>query len=159
MREVSLVLLIKENQILLAMKKRGFGVGRWNGVGGKIDKELGDSNVLDSAIRETKEEIVVNIKNPEKYAIIDFYFPKSKKHFNQQVHIYMVKEWGGEPEETEEMKPKWFDIQNIPYNNMWDDDKFWLPLFLKNKKTKCKFFFDDDDKIINKEINIVNRLK
>jgi|AntAceMinimDraft_18_1070375.scaffolds.fasta_scaffold00160_14 hypothetical protein len=42
----------------------------------------------------------------------------------------------------EGINSKWFDIQNILYNDMWDDDKFWLLLLLENKKTKCKFFFD-----------------
>lgn len=36
--ETTLCLLKKENSILLAMKKRGFGAGKYNGVGGKIEK-------------------------------------------------------------------------------------------------------------------------
>jgi hypothetical protein len=93
MRQASLCLLIRENEgsiseILLAMKKRGFGQGRWNGVGGKPDKEKGET-VLDSAIRETEEEIGVKIKNPEKAAIMDFCFPEKikDKNWDQQVLI------------------------------------------------------------------------
>ena len=50
-------MLIKENQggkeLLLAMKKRGFGAGKWNGVGGKIDPAKGDKNIIEAAMRET----------------------------------------------------------------------------------------------------------
>ena len=42
------------------MKKRGFGVGRWNGTGGKFDAGK-DKNILGAAIRETKEEIGVDL--------------------------------------------------------------------------------------------------
>ena len=37
MLETTLCLLKKDNRILLAMKKRGFGEGKYNGVGGKIE--------------------------------------------------------------------------------------------------------------------------
>ena len=44
LRDATLVFLIKRSQgkileICLAMKKRGFGMNRWNGVGGKVEKD------------------------------------------------------------------------------------------------------------------------
>jgi len=33
--------------------------------------------------------------------------------------------------ETEEMKPEWFSIDEIPYDKMWDDDSYWMPRILK----------------------------
>ncbi|MBU4284950.1 8-oxo-dGTP diphosphatase [Patescibacteria group bacterium] len=164
MRQVSLCLLIKENkgsitEILLAMKKRGFGQGRWNGVGGKTDIEKGET-VFDSAIREAEEEIGVKIKNPEKAAIIDFYFPEQpkEKNWDQQVHLFLVKEWEGEPIESEEMLPKWFEIGKIPFDEMWDDDRYWLPHILEGKKLKAKFSFDKEDRTIEKIIELVEKL-
>ena len=165
MRQVSLCLLLKENQdnknILLAMKKRGFGAGKWNGVGGKIDLEKGDKNVFDSAVRETKEEIGVKIKNSEKVAIIDFCFPEvpKEKDFDQQVHVFLIRDWKGEPTESEEMAPKWFSAAEIPFNNMWDDDIHWLPHVLENKKIKAKFVFDKEDKVADKVIEFVEKLE
>ena len=164
MRQASLCLLIRENngnrEILLAMKKRGFGKGRWNGVGGKPDLEKGET-VFDSAIRETEEEIGVKIKNLEKIAIMNFFFPEipKEKDFDQQVHTFLVNEWEGEPIETEEMKPQWFKIEEIPYNKMWDDDKHWLPHILENKKLKAEFHFDKKDRIIKKIIDLVEELE
>ena len=75
MRQATLCLLIKDKQILLAMKKRGFGVGRWNGVGGKLKME---KKLLDAAIREAKEEIGVEIKNLEKYGLFHFKFNENQ---------------------------------------------------------------------------------
>jgi len=166
MRQASLVLLIKENKkkkkILLAMKKRGFGKGRWNGVGGKIDLEKGDKGVLCSAIRETEEEIGVKIKNPERVAVMDFHFPEvpKEKDFDQQVHVFLVKDWKGEPIETEEMAfPKWFNIDKIPFDQMWDDDKHWLPHVLEEKKLKAKFVFDKEEKIADHNIEFIEKFE
>ena len=143
-------LLIKENQegkeLLLAMKKRGFGIGKWNGVGGKLDPEKGDKNILDVAIREAREELGVKIKDPEKVALLSFYFPYvPDKEWDQDVHVFLVKEWEGEPAETEEMAPEWFKEEDIPFDNMWSDDKLWLPQVLNGKKLKAEFFFKEGE--------------
>lgn len=164
MRQVSLCLAIREDrglitQILLAMKKRGFGQGRWNGLGGKIDLEKGDKNVFDCAIREPEEEAKIIPRNLEKVAIFDFYFPEHKKENNQQVHLFLIREWEGEPKETEEMRPQWFETGIIPYDEMWDDDKYWMPHILEGKKMKAKFFFDEQDKVAEHEINLVEILE
>jgi 8-oxo-dGTP pyrophosphatase MutT (NUDIX family) len=158
MRQATLCLLIKENQkdkeILLAMKKRGFGKGRWNGVGGKVDSEKGDTSVIAAAIRETQEEIGVKIKNLEKVALLDFRFPyipeNKRKEWDQEVHVFLSKDWEGEPIETEEMAPKWFKLADIPFEEMWDDDKFWLPHVIEGKKLEAKFVFKEGE-IINKQ--------
>lgn len=45
---------MKENQILLAMKKRGFGAGKWNGAGGKINA---GETIEEATTREVDEEL------------------------------------------------------------------------------------------------------
>ncbi|MDO8590857.1 MAG: NUDIX domain-containing protein, partial [bacterium] len=61
MRLTTLCFLVRDDEVLLAMKKRGFGVGKFNGVGGKVT--AGES-VLEAMIREAKEEIRVKIAAP-----------------------------------------------------------------------------------------------
>jgi 8-oxo-dGTP pyrophosphatase MutT (NUDIX family) len=154
MRQVTLCLLIKKNKILLAMKKRGFGVGKWNGVGGKMDPEKGDKNIVDAAIRETKEEIGVLALNPEKVGILHFKFPY-KPEWDQDVCLFLVKDWQGDPKESEEMTPKWFSYNEIPYAEMWDDDKLWLPHVLDGKKLEADFVFKEGEKIDKHNIKII----
>ena len=154
MKETTLCLLIKENRVLLAMKKRGFGIGRWNGTGGKFDPGKGDENILDAAIRETREEIGVEIKNPEKFGFFHFKF-KEKPEWNQNVSLFISKEWEGEPIESEEMMPKWFALNEIPYESMWPDDAYWLPHILQGKKLEADFLFGDGDKILDYNIKIL----
>jgi ADP-ribose pyrophosphatase YjhB (NUDIX family) len=149
MRQATLLFLIKDDQILLAMKKRGFGVGRWNGVGGKPQK---DENIFDTAIRETQEEINVIPKNITQIATLNFNF-KNNSDWDQQVLVFTTNTWEGEPSESEEMNPKWFNQNNLPFASMWPDDPFWLPLVLSGKKIQANFTFGDNDIILNKQIN------
>jgi ADP-ribose pyrophosphatase YjhB (NUDIX family) len=149
MNQVTLLFLLKDNQILLAMKKRGFGVGKWNGVGGKPKD---NEDILDTAIRETQEEINVTPENFSHVATINFHF-KNKPEWDQQVLVFTTHEWKGEPSESEEMNPKWFNINNLPFESMWADDPFWLPQILSGKKINASFTFGDNDIILSKEIH------
>lgn len=154
MKQTTLCLLLKEDKILLAMKKRGFGAGRWNGAGGKFDSEKGDKTILDAAIRETKEEIGVEIKNPQNRAIFHFKFA-NKPEWNQDVSLFVTGEWDGNPSESEEMMPKWFDFDKIPYESMWPDDIHWLPHILAGKNLEANFLFGEGDKILDYNVNII----
>src|SRR3989338_4960211 len=102
MKLTTLCLLLKEGKILLAMKKRGFGVGKWNGVGGKV--EAGESIKL-AAARELKEEIGVDFleEHLEETGNIKFYFD-NKPEWNQHVHIFTVKN-------MDMLVPFWFIVE------------------------------------------------
>lgn len=144
----SLCFLIKEGQILLAMKKRGFGKGWWNGVGGKLNT---GETILQAAIRETKEEISVSVLQLDKVAELDFYFP-SNLEWNQKVTVFLVTKWESEPIESEEMAPKWFNINSIPFESMWPDDIYWLPQVLGGKKVRAEFLFGEDNKLLDHKV-------
>ena len=149
MLETTLCLLKKDNEILLAMKKRGFGIGKYNGVGGKIKQ---GETPEEAMIRETTEEINVTPIKYEKVGFIEFdEYYKGKKE-NVGFHLFFVIEWKGEPTESEEMNPKWFNIKDIPYDKMLPDDKHWLPLVLEGKRIKAYFDFDEDWNLISKKI-------
>ena len=134
------------------MKKRGFGAGRWNGVGGK--PEAGEA-LMDTAVREAEEEIRVTPLQPEKVAELDFFFPAEKSDNNQTVHVYLCEKWDGEPIETEEMSPKWVLKSEIPFDEMWSDDKVWLPLVLVGQKIRASFWFDHEDGFTRHELSEV----
>ncbi len=145
----TLVFIRKDNQLLLGMKKRGLGEGRWNGFGGKV---LENETIEAAAMREVEEECGINVTKLEQRGIINFSWP-NKKSDPLEGHIFEALEYSGNPIETEEMKPQWFDLDKIPYEEMWADDILWLPHFLANKKFKAEFSFDDSDKIIAHSID------
>jgi 8-oxo-dGTP diphosphatase/2-hydroxy-dATP diphosphatase len=126
------------------MKKRGHGEGKWNGFGGKVEQ---GETIEEGARREMKEEAGIEINKMNKLGILEFVYQDGSG--NMEVHIFYVKEFEGNPVESEEMKPKWFDVDEIPYDQMWPDDKYWLPMFLDEKRFKGKFFFNESNEIID----------
>ncbi len=151
LRQASLVFLLKNKKILLAMKKRGFGQGRFNGTGGKL--EPGET-ALESAIRETQEEIGVTPQNLKQVADLNFYLPDVQVH----VTAFITTQWTGEPHETEEMAPQWFDQDKIPFDQLWQDDIHWLPKVLKGETVKGEFWFDKEDKLKDFKIELAEQI-
>lgn len=145
LRDATLCFLTKEDEILLAMKKRGFGKGRWNGAGGKVKN---GENILAAMVRETEEEIAVTPKNFQKKAVLNFYFA-NKPEFNQCVHVFFCSRYSGEPRESEEMAPRWFNVSALPYEEMWPDDKYWLPETLAGKEIYAEFLFGNGDSVLD----------
>ena len=150
--EMTLCFLMKDNKILLANKKRGFGKGKYNGVGGKL--EPGETKEQ-AMIRECQEEInaiPTEYKNVGTLEFDEYY--KGEKEYNT-LHLYIVTKWNGDIKESDEMKPTWFDINNIPFDNMFQDDKYWLPLILEGKQIQAHFKLDEDYNILSHEIKII----
>ena len=144
---LTLCVIYKHPKILLGMKKRGFGAGRWNGFGGKLNNA---ETIEDATRRELKEEAGIEVKNLAKVGIIDFEFKGNPEIL--QVHVFKSDDFLGEPIESEEMKPQWFHIDEIPFKEMWPDDIHWMPLFLSGKKFRGKFLFGESDVILKKEL-------
>ncbi len=154
MKLVTLLFLLKDDQILLAMKKRRYGAGKWNGVGGKADP---GETALQAAIRECEEEIGVTPLKPKHVGHIRFY-DQSDPNFGHDCHIFTATSWQGDPVETEEMRPQWFNVNDIPYADMWPDDEYWLPLLLQGKLFEGSITTDGSDKLMSYDIKVTNQL-
>ena len=134
-------------QVLLQKKARGFGVGKWNGPGGKVeDGETPEQSV----IREIEEETSIKLIKLEKAGVIEFIFTV-KPESNNYSHIFRAVEWEGKPRNMGEGELKWFDIDKLPLDKMWDDDKYWLPGVLKGGSVHMRFYFDADGIVVKHE--------
>jgi 8-oxo-dGTP diphosphatase len=157
LKQATLCYCLKDNRILLGLKKRGFGQGKRNGYGGKLDTNETPEQCM---VRELEEEsgMVAQEKDLNKVAEIIFHF-NNKPDWDMIVHTYILTKWDNEPIETEEMKPEWYDAQNIPYELMWLDDKYWLADALDGKKIKATFWFESPTEIQKMHIEFVKELE
>tara|TARA_Y100000310_G_scaffold343382_1_gene450751 strand:- start:1273 stop:1740 length:468 start_codon:yes stop_codon:yes gene_type:complete len=155
MKLTTLIIIHQHPKVLLGMKKRGFGEGRWNGFGGKVE---GEESIEEAAIREIEEEIGIKPRKIKKHGILQFEFKDNSEGI--KMHIFRGEDFDGEAKEGEEMKPEWFHVDKIPFRSMWSDDPHWMPHFLEKKKFKGRFLFDnsDDNNILEKELEIVEKI-
>lgn len=134
-----------EPMVLLGLKKRGFGEGKLNGFGGKVEK---GETLEEGAIRELEEESGLKADALEFSGRLEF--DMSDKLM--LVEVYSCRSWrGGEPIESDEMAPVWVHETELPsiYDvKTWADDKYWLPLLLKGEKFFGRFKYNADDATI-----------
>lgn len=130
-------LIVKNGKVLLGQrKKNGFGQGKWLGCGGKVEP----GETIDEAMcREFKEEACVSVLEFVKRGVLTFHYINDPC---MEVHYYEALKNTGAPKETNEMIVKWFKIEDIPYDQMFPNDRYWLPMFLKKKFFKGEFYFN-----------------
>ncbi len=155
--------LLSDGQVILGLRKKvsmGLGENLISGIGGKVGDIQGlESESDDEALlREVQEEIDVTITSFKKVGEITFLFPNKPK-WNQFVVAYIVNSWSGIPKETETIKPVTFSLNQLPVSQMWDDNKYWVPLVLNGKSIRAKFVYADDNRTVKEKfINEVKRL-
>lgn len=126
-------------KVLLIRKKRGFGMGKINGPGGKLDP--GETE-LDCAVRETEEELGIRALEPTKRGELWFQFVDG---LAMHVAVFHTLRHEGDAVETEEAAPLWTPIRAIPFEQMWADDAHWLHRMLMGDECFVgRFLFDGD---------------
>ena len=88
--ETTLLLLKKENQILLAPKKRGLGTLKYNGIGGKVEK---NETVESAMIREAEEEVCITPLRYEEMGEIEFLEYIKEEKAKVKLYIYVSDKW------------------------------------------------------------------
>jgi len=129
-------------EVLLGRKKHGLGVGNFVGLGGKL--EPGESAV-DAAVREVLEEsgVVVAASDLEPRGLLSYSFPH-REAWSQESSVFVCRAWQGEPRGSDELDPEWFDLERVPYGEMWDDARRWLPAVLAGASVRRSFVFGED---------------
>ena len=152
--ETTLLLMIKDGKILLGEKKKGFGKGKLNGPGGKI--EPGETPEQ-GMIRETREEVGITPTKYKEMGTVEFVEWYKGEEQNVIFYLYVATEYEGELKESDEMKPYWFDLDNIPYDKMFEDDSYWMPIVLEGNKIQAFFEYDKEWKMVRHEVKIVGK--
>ncbi len=144
----TLLFVIKEGQALLIEKKTGFGAGKINAPGGRL--EPGETPE-EAALREMREELLIDAVGMRKCGELFFQFLDG-----HSIHgfVFRADDHLGVPTETVEAKPLWVPLDEIPFDRMWEDDQYWVPHMLNDQAFRARFLFDGDS-MLEKEVHIL----
>jgi 8-oxo-dGTP diphosphatase len=125
-------------RVLLIRKKRGLGAGKINAPGGRL--EPGETPAA-CAIRELHEEVGV-VAGPVRWGGEHRF--QFEDGYSLHVDVFTTTEHSGTPVETDEAIPMWFTEDEIPFDEMWEDDRLWIPHLLAGRRFSGRYIFDDD---------------
>jgi 8-oxo-dGTP diphosphatase len=131
----TLLFLEQNGRVLLIRKRRGHGAGKINGPGGKPDP--GESP-LNCAVRETEEEVGIVPRGVRLAAVLKFLDLEDDDWLG---YVYRADQYQGEPRTTAEAIPAWYAADALPFDEMWDDDRYWLPRVLAGERLEGEFLF------------------
>lgn len=134
----TLLFVVKNDRILLIRKRRGLGAGKINGPGGRLED---GETPLEAAVREVEEEVCVTPLDPIEIGQLRFQFVDG---YSIHGFVFHSEDFRGVPETTDEAIPQWTRLDRIPYEEMWADDRHWMPLLLERRPFSGRFIFDGD---------------
>jgi len=134
----TLVFIISGGRVLLIRKKRGLGAGKINAPGGRLDD--GESPEA-CAAREVYEELRTRVVGLAAAGTLRFQFVDG---YGIHVHVFRASGCEGTPTETDEAVPVWAPVDAIPFDEMWADDRLWVPHLLAGRSFDGRFVFDGD---------------
>ena len=136
-QEVATLMFIQvRGQVLLIRKKRGLGAGKINAPGGRV--EAGETP-MHCAIRETEEELCISPTGVKAAGALFFHAEDMPR-----IHclVFTATGYCGTPTETDEAIPRWTAVEEIPFDEMWQDDQLWLPQVLSGSYVDGRFSFE-----------------
>lgn len=139
LERATLCFVVASGRILLIRKKRGLGAGKINGPGGKLAP--GESPEA-CAVREVEEELVVTPTGLSHRGELRFQFTDG---LSILCHVFRATGLRGEPTETPEAAPLWTPLDRIPFDEMWADDRLWLPRMLAGERFSGRGLFRGDE--------------
>jgi 8-oxo-dGTP pyrophosphatase MutT (NUDIX family) len=152
--DVCVVYLVRERrtwlgrrtEVLLGEKLTGLGVGKLVGAGGKV--ETGE-DALTAAVREVAEELGVTVDPADLEPVSRITYPfVDKDEWSQRSFGFVTRRWSGTPAPSEELAPRWFPVNRIPFERMWADARLWLPRALAGEFVEATYSFRSDGSMV-----------
>ncbi|MEF2977055.1 8-oxo-dGTP diphosphatase [Subtercola sp. YIM 133946] len=133
-------------EVLLGRKRTGLGLGKIVGPGGKV--EPGESPI-EAIVREVREETGIHVAADALRQVgrLEYGFP-FREGWSQNSTVFVGEQWQGEPVASDELQPTWFSVDAVPFDEMWDDAKYWLPAVLAGDGVHAWFTFAADNQTV-----------
>lgn len=136
--EATICHVIRGHRILLKKANRGISVGKWNAPGGKF--EAGESSE-ECARREVEEETGLRVSELFFHGVLTFMMDGGKT-LHTRGHLFSTSKSTGRARSSDEGEVRWFQLDGLPVDEMWEDDLFWIPLMLRRIRFDATFSYD-----------------
>jgi 8-oxo-dGTP diphosphatase len=150
----TLCFILHDNRVLLLKKNPGlFGAGKWNAPGGKVQP---NETAEHCAIREVHEETGLEVRKPRKIGTLIFF--KRDKHQDPDwiAHVFLTNEFQGTIKESKEGILRWYPIDQPPFHDMWEDDRYWYRHAIEGRSFRGDFYFRGDfEKLVDHKIELL----
>ncbi len=150
----TLCFIVHDNKVLLLKKNPGlFGAGKWNAPGGKLQP---NEDAEHCAVRETQEETGLMIQDPKRLGVLNFF--KHDRHDSPDWigHLFLTRKFQGSLKESREGILKWFPITRPPFDEMWEDDRYWFKYATEGTRFRGDFYFRGDfEKLVDHRIELL----
>jgi 8-oxo-dGTP pyrophosphatase MutT (NUDIX family) len=140
--EATICHIIRGRKLLLKKANRGISIGKWNAPGGK--SEAGEAPE-ECAKREVLEETGLRVSDLFNHGVLTFVMDGGKT-VHTRAHLFSTRQVEGRAKSSDEGHVRWFPLGDIPLDEMWEDDIFWIPLMLRGIKFDATFTYDDENR-------------
>lgn len=150
MNETTLCYLIRDDKWLMLYrnsKKDDINLGKWIGVGGKIEE---GETPLQCISREINEETGLIANNLQYRGTVHFYVNGS---YDEKIRVYTCEDFEGSLTECSEGKLEWIPKERILNLSLWEGDRIFLMKLLQDDREEFEFdlFYDNNGKLVKAE--------
>lgn len=146
-KELAICHVIKSGSELLLIKaEEGISKGKWDAPTAEITK--GESPAK-AAITAVFQQTGLYVSKVTPHGTIRL-FLNGKNEYTYRLHVYSTKLFTGDLKPNIKGEARWFAFSDIPFYEMWADDKYWLNHVLQGKEFEADFFFDEKNENIAK---------
>ncbi len=140
-RQAGKTLMVYRNK-----KPNDMHMGKWNGLGGKL--EPGESPE-ECAVREIFEESGLHVATLTLKGFLTF--PSFSNDEDWYAYVYLISDFNGNLIDSPEGELRWIEDGELLNLNLWDGDRIFLPLLDSPGIFSGKFVYKDG-KLIEHEI-------
>lgn len=148
-KDLAICHVFRSGTLLLIKPTEGIGKDKWNAPGGEIVQ--GDKPEK-SAIKYLYQQTGLYASKVFNNGTVRLAL-NGQSEFSYRLHIFSTKTATGELKPAIQGEVKWFNLTDIPYFEMWADDRYWLNLVMQGKQFDADFFFDEhNEKVVKYQI-------